>query len=358
VYPPWRLPFRSGGALDRNGATRVTPALPRTGSPQGRDRPAARCFAGDDLPHDPQRDLDRDPLEVRYGPRPPVATKLDPFKPILHARLEEFPDLTAVRLLQEIRAAGYGGGITQLREYVRRIRPRPPEEEVLRFETPPAHQAQVDFAHFRFPWGVRYALLVVLAYSRLLWLRFFPRQDMRTLMLGLEQAFAFFGGVPRELLFDQMRSVVVRDLRAEGGQLIHNAEFLRFCAHWSFRARACRPYRAQTKGKVERPIRYVRSGFVYGRTFIGDTDLNDQAEQWLGAVANVRIHATTSESPLLRFERDEQPLLQSLAQQPYQSLVLPIERARSRHVGRGRVPAIEVERRPLTSYAAIAGGAS
>lgn len=71
----------------------------------------------------------------------------------------------------------------------------------------------MDFAHFRFSWGVRYALLVVLAYSRLLWLRFFPRQDMRTLFLGLEQAFAFFGGVPLELLFDRMRSVIVRDLR-------------------------------------------------------------------------------------------------------------------------------------------------
>lgn len=301
-------------------------------------------------------DLDRDPREVRYGPRPPVPTKLDPFKGIIASRLNDYPELTAARLFEEVRAAGYAGGVTQLREYVRSLRPPPEAEEVQRFETPPAHQGQVDFAHFRFPWGVRYALLVVLGYSRLLWLRFFPRQDMRTLMTGLEQAFAYFGGVPRELLFDQMRSVIVRDLRPDGGRLIENAEFLRFCAHWDFRARACRPYRAQTKGKVERPIRYVRTGFVYGREFIGDSDLNAQAEHWLDTVANVRTHRTIGERPRERFERDEKALLQPLAVRPYQSLVLPIEEAPSRRASRG-VPAVAVERRPLATYAAVAGGA-
>jgi transposase len=302
-------------------------------------------------------ELDRDPAEVRYSPRPPTQTKLDPFKPILAARLEEFPELTAVRLFEEIRAAGYTGGLTQLRDYLRRTRPQPPVEEVVRFETPPARQAQVDFAHFRFPWGVRYALLVVLGYSRLLWLGFFPRQDMRVLQVGLEQAFSFFGGVPQELLFDQMRAVIQRDLRPEGGRLVENAEFLRFSAHWGFRARACRPYRAKTKGKVERPIRYFRSSFVYGRSFAGDDDLNDQAQQWLATVANVRIHATTGEAPLIRFERDEKPLLQPLALRPYQSLVLPIERAPSKRAAPA-IPRVEVERRALTRYAAIAGGLS
>ncbi|WP_420447675.1 DDE-type integrase/transposase/recombinase [Candidatus Palauibacter sp.] len=140
----------------------------------------------------------------------------------------------------------------------------------------------MDFAHFRFPWGRRYLLLVVLGYSRLLWLRFYPRQDMSTLLKGLEAAFGFFGGVPRELLFDQMKSVIIRDLRGEGGRVTENAEFLRFAAHWGFRPRACRPYRAKTKGKVERPIGYVRKSFTYGRSFAGDADLNAQAEWWLG----------------------------------------------------------------------------
>jgi hypothetical protein len=84
---------------------------------------------------------------------------------------------------------------------------------------------------------------------------FLARQDLVTLIRGLEEAFGFFGGVPSELLFDQMRAVITRDLRMLGGQLVHNLEFLRFSRHWDVVARACRPYRAQTKGKVERPIR-------------------------------------------------------------------------------------------------------
>jgi len=116
-----------------------------------------------------ERELDEAP--VRYAPRPPVARKIDPFRGIIDARLTEFPRLTAARLFEEIRAAGYAGGYTQLKEYVRQVRPAPPADPVVRFETPPGQQAQVDFAEFRLPWGKRYALLVVLAYSRLLWPR-------------------------------------------------------------------------------------------------------------------------------------------------------------------------------------------
>src|SRR5262245_55110230 len=150
-------------------------------------------------------DLDRDLDDeaVRYGPRPPVPTKLDAYKPIIEARLTAYPELSAVRLLDEICAAGYTGGYTQLERYVRRVRPAPVPEPVIRFETPAGRQAQVDFARFRFSWGIRYALLVVLGYSRLLWCRFYARQDMATLIDGLEEAFVSFGGVPQELLFDQ-----------------------------------------------------------------------------------------------------------------------------------------------------------
>ncbi|UCC74136.1 MAG: IS21 family transposase [Gemmatimonadota bacterium] len=195
----------------------------------------------------------------------------------------------ATRLFEEIRAAGYSGSYTQVKEYVREVRPRPPQEPVIRFETPAGRQAQVDFAHFRLPWGRRCALLVVLSYSRYLWVRFYRRQDMGTLFAGLEDAFRFFGGVPHELLFDQMRSVVVEDRRTDGGGLVENMEFLRFAHHWGFRPRACRPYRAKTKGKVERPIRYVRQSFFYGREFVSDDDLNARAQQWLATVANARV---------------------------------------------------------------------
>jgi transposase len=303
---------------------------------------------------DLDRDLDADP--VSYGPRPSVPTKLDAYKAIVLARLEAYPELSAVRLLDEIRAAGYSGGYTQLKEFIRTVRPAPVPAPVVRFETLPGRQAQVDFARFRFPWGVRYALLVVLGYSRVLWLRFYKRQDMRTLLLGLEDAFAYFGGVPQELLFDQMKAVITRDLRLEGGDLVRNAEFLRFANHWGFTPRACRPYRAQTKGKVERPVRYVRGNFIYGRDFISDADLDHQRLLWLDYVANVRLHRTINEKPQVRFERDERLLLQPMAARPYYSLVLDTERS----AARPRTPLrqlVEVEKRPLSAYARLAGGA-
>ena len=156
------------------------------------------------------RDLDGEP--VRYGPRRAVPTKLDAYKAIIETRLAAYPQLSAVRLLAEIRAAGYAGSYTQLKAFVRQVRPIPPADPVIRFETPAGRQAQVDFARFAFPWGVRYALLVVLGYSRLLWCRFYLRQDMRTLIDGLEDAFRAFGGVPQELLFDQMKTVISCDV--------------------------------------------------------------------------------------------------------------------------------------------------
>ena len=201
-------------------------------------------------------ELDRDlsAAGVHYSARAPVATKLDRYRDILVSRLGEYPDLTAVQLFEEIKAAGYAGGYTQVKEYVRKVRPRAPEEPVVRFETPPGHQGQVDFADFRLPWGKRYAFLVVLGFSHVLWLQFFTRQTMLHVFEGLEAAFTFFGGVPRELLFDQMKAVVTKDERAAGGRVTENAEFLRFAHHWDFRVRACRPYRAKTKGKVERNL--------------------------------------------------------------------------------------------------------
>ncbi len=196
----------------------------------------------------------------------------------------------------------------------------------MRFETAPGRQGQVDFAHFRLPWGKRYALIVVLGYSRLLWVQFYTRQTMKALMHGLESSFSYFGGVPSELLFDQMKAVVIEDGRYDDGALVENPEFMRYAYHWNFRIRACRPYRAQTKGKVERPIRYLRESFFYGRTFTSDDDLNAQALHWLETEANVRSHGTLKERPLDRFER-ERLLLEPLATRPYHPLVLPPDRS-------------------------------
>lgn len=294
-------------------------------------------------------ETDRPPRQRRARP-----TRLAPFAPIIETRLATYPQLSAVRLFEECKAAGYAGSYTQLKVFVRRVRPSPPPEPVVRFETAPGVQAQVDFAEMKFPWGKRWALMVVLGYSRLLWLRFFPAQTMLTLMRGLEEAFTYFGGVPQELLFDQLKAVIIDDQRPAGGKVIENPEFLRFAAHWGVRLRACRPYRAQTKGKVERPVHYVRWNLLYGREFLGDGDLDAQRLWWLDAVANARVHGTTQDVPRVRFEQGERAVLQPLASRPHQPLVLPGARRRVAVPVPGCVPAITVERRALSTYTAFA----
>jgi transposase len=163
-------------------------------------------------------------------------TKLARYQPLIEERLATYPALSAVRLLEECRAAGYAGGYSQLKAYVARVRPRPEPEPIVRFETAPGQQAPFDFAEIRFPWGKRFALLVMLGYSRVLYVEFVARQTALTVMLGLERAFAAFGGVPPEILFDQMTSVIVEDHRPTGGRLVENPEFLRFATPWAMRA--------------------------------------------------------------------------------------------------------------------------
>ena len=159
--------------------------------------------------------------------------------------------------------------------------------------------------------------------------------------------------MPRELLFDQLKAVIIEDRRPEDGKLIENPEFLRFAAHWGFRIRACRPYRAQTKGKVERPVGYVRGNFVYGREFLGDGDLAAQAARWLDATANARVHGTTTEVPRIRFERDERARLVPLAAHPSQP-VMPL--APRRAAAAVRPFEVPVEHRPLGGRQVVRDG--
>lgn len=198
--------------------------------------------------------LERDLTVPRLGrTRLPGRQRLDPYKPIIETRLATYPALSAVRLFAECRAAGYPGSYTQLRVYVRGVRPAPLPDPVVRFETTPGQQAQVDFAEVRLPWGKRYALLIVLGYSRLLWVGFYPRQTMQALMHGLEAAFTQWGGVPRELLFDQLKAVVIGDERPAGGALLANPEFLRFVRTGAFGSgpagRTARKPRARSNGR-------------------------------------------------------------------------------------------------------------
>ena len=151
-----------------------------------------------------------------------------------------------------------------------------------------------------------------------------------------------------------MRAVLTRDDRLAGGGLIHNLELSRFARHYGFRIRVCRPYRAKTKGKVERPIRYLRENFLYGRTFLSDADLNAQALAWLETTANARTHATTGWVPAQQFATAEQPLLRGLPSQPYRSLTL--QPVAPRPQAAGAVPHVDVEQRSLTAYAALVAG--
>jgi hypothetical protein len=157
-----------------------------------------------------------------------------------------------------------------------------------------------------------------------------------------------------------MKSVLTRDDRLAGGGLIHNAELLRFCRHYGMTLRVCRPYRAKTKGKEERPIRYLRENFLYGRTFVSDADLNAQVEHWLAKVANCRVHGTTKAVPAERFATEELGALQPLATHPYQSLVLAPALAPAPTRPAAVIPQVVVERRALSAYAHLTdlGGAA
>ncbi len=252
--------------------------------------------------------------EPKYGPRPRRPSKLDPYKEYLLGRMKAYPELSAQRLLNEIQGLGYGGGYTILKDYLRAHRPRAPLQIEQRFEVRPGEQAQVDFATFKTSFGVVHALLVVLSWSRILWVRFGFQQDQLTVLSGLHQAFRAFAGVPQTVLFDRMRTAVAGS--GPQGDPVFNAEMLRFSAHYGFRPLACRPYRAKTKGRVERAVSYLRGSFFYGRSFRDLEDLNRQVDAWLKDTANARVHGTTGDVPSVRLQ-EEQEHLTSLPKSPY-----------------------------------------
>ena len=295
--------------------------------------------------------LDRDLSSggARYAPRPAMPHKLAPYTGIIEARLEEFPGLSAKRLFDEVRAAGYPGGYSRVRDYVRAVRPREPVEAVVRFETPAGRQGQVDFATFTLPWGRRHALVVVLSHSRLLWLCFYRRQTMAVLTDGLERAFARFGGVPKELLFDQMRAVVLSDQRVGGGELVLNAEFLRVAAHWGAHAgRIGRRRRARWSGRSATSVTASSTG-VHSPTTRTSTSRRRAGWRARPTCAGTARRASAQWTAS---ERDEREVLRPVANRPYRRLgVQPAAEPTRR-----RVPdTIAVERRSLRVYAEAAG---
>jgi len=284
----------------------------------------------------------RDPKTVRkyiergieapvYGPRSVGRpSKLAAYLDFLRERVTAFPDLSAARLTREIRELGYAGAYTAVKRYLAAIRPEHgPKPYEVRFETPPGVQAQVDFARFVVAFAddpatsrIVWLFSLVLGHSRFIFARYVLHQDLQTLLRCHIQAFAALGGVPIEILYDRMKTAVTGE--DDGGHIVYNRSLLALAQHYRFQPRACRPYRAKTKGKVERPFSYIRQDFFLGRSFRNLDDLNAQLIGWLDTVANARVHGTTQRVVAEAFAA-EQPELQTLPEHRFDA-VLKLER--------------------------------
>jgi len=235
----------------------------------------------------------KQPPEAKASPR---ASRLDPFKPYLEQRCSEIA-LSAVRLVEEIRPMGYTGSYDVLRRFVKTLRGerRRKARLTVRFETPPGHQMQADWGscgRVETPtgWLPVYVFVLVLGFSRMLYIEFTRSMKLPVLLAALQNGFRFFGGAAREALFDNMKQVKL----AEGR---FHPLFLDFARHYGFAVKTHRPYRPRTKGKVESSVGFVKHNFLDGRTFEGFDDLAAQSLQWLDRV-NARIHGTTGERPI------------------------------------------------------------
>ena len=257
------------------------------------------------------------PAPAREAASPSV---LDPYKAYLRGRLE-VADFTAQRLFQDVQVQGYTGGYNLVKRFVAPLRAERHQQAVVRFETQPGHQAQVDWASFGLLVvdGVRKALScfsMILGFSRYQYIEFTLSRNLASFLTCHVHAFAYFGGVPAELLYDNLKTAVLSHV---DGTVEWQSTFTDFAAYYGFTPRACRPYRAQTKGKVERPFPYIRSNFFLGRTFTGLEQVNAQSRHWLDRTANLRVHGTTHERPLDRYQR-ERPHLRALPPQAYRTV--------------------------------------
>lgn len=250
------------------------------------------------------------------------SSKLDPYKEYLESRVREV-SLSAVRLLAEIRAMGYSGSIDVLRRYLHGLRGqrRRKSRLTVRFETPPGRQMQADWAHcgrFEMPDGAQlavYAFVAVLGFSRMLYVEFTRSMRLATLLACHLNAFRFFGGVPQEVLYDNMRQV-----KLESGRF--HPLFVDFARHHGFAIRTHQVRRPRTKGKVEKAVDYVEDNFLAGRSFADLDDLNAQRFTWLDQ-ANSRMHATTGRRPVDLWA--EEGLVPFISIRPY-TIVEPVLR--------------------------------
>jgi len=257
------------------------------------------------------------PERPRYGPRTPRLSKLEPYKAYVAERLQAGVWNARV-LLRELRERGYAGGYTILTDYLRPQRQAAWAVAVRRFETPPGHQAQVDWgqlgvleqaAERQKVWG----FVFTLGYSRAMAIDVALDQRLETFLRLHEEAFHQLGGVPAEILYDRVKTVWLGT--DERGEVRWHPVFLDFARYWGFTPRLCRPYRAQTKGKVESSIRYVRGIALPGLEASSPADLRMQLRAWAWEVANRRVHGTTHQVGWDAWQA-EVPQLQPLGGRP------------------------------------------
>ncbi len=259
-----------------------------------------------------------------YGPRPAVApaSRLEPFKGYLNERLRAGV-WNAQVLLRELRQRDYRGGYTILTDWLRPQREAASVVAVRRFETPPGKQAQVDWGHLgslvedgeeHTLWG----FAMTMGYSLRMIAEAATDQKLGTLLRIHELAFQQWGAVPEEILYDRMKTVWTGI--DDRGEIVWNAIFLDFARYWGFTPRLCRPYRPQTKGKIESGVKYVRRNFLcglQGREPANLAELNAELRRWVSEVANQRIHGTTHEQVLLRWDEDQFAMQPVNGRRPY-----------------------------------------
>ena len=267
------------------------------------------------------------PLVAEPTPRVRKARKLAPYAAYLRQRIAAGV-LNARKLYDEIVRQGYTGKERQVRLFVQGWRPPRSPQATVRFETEPGQQAQVDWGHFGFiqHQGRQhrlYAFVMTLGWSRTMYLEFTVSVDMALFLRCHVHAFDYFGSVPRQMLHDNLKTAVL-DRDADGTVHFH-PRYLDFASYYGITPRACRPYRTQTKGKVESGVKYVRGNFWVGLRYRDLADLNTQGHTWLDTIANVRIHGTTDEVPFQRLAREG---LTSIAVKPdYDTAILIARRA-------------------------------
>lgn len=261
-------------------------------------------------------------LETNTFRRGPSIRKLvtDPYVGVIEETLNRYPTLTATRLYEMIRPRGYKGSVIQLRRVVRDLRPIK-REAFLRLQTLPGEQGQMDWAHFGTMTVGRAkrklsCFVLVLSYSRAMWLEFFFDQSLESLLTGHVHAFENLHGVPRILIYDNMKTVVLERV----SDAIHfHPRIIELASHYHFAARPARPARGNEKGRVERVIHYIRHSFFMGRRFSTLGELNQQALRWRDEIAHQRPWPEDSSKSVLEAWQQEQGRLLALPAHPFET---------------------------------------